>query len=100
MLANPNFTSLVGALTGAGQPDFVTILSGTGPFTVFPTNAAFTALNTELAPGGIASVSAANLTKVLQYHVVSEYSSCYFNRRSNCHYVKHSNVYSSISRRS
>jgi hypothetical protein len=26
---------LVGALTGAGQPDFVTILSGTGPFTVF-----------------------------------------------------------------
>lgn len=70
--ANPNFTSLVGALTGAGQPDFVSILSGTGPFTVFaPTNAAFTALNTELAPGGIASVSAANLTKVLQYHVVS-----------------------------
>jgi len=70
--ANPNFTSLVGALTGAGQPNFVSILSGIGPFTVFaPTNAAFTALNTELAPGGIAGVSAANLTKVLQYHVVS-----------------------------
>lgn len=70
--ANPNFTSLVGALTGAGQPNFVSILSGTGPFTVFaPTNAAFTALNTELAPGGITSVSSANLTKVLQYHVVS-----------------------------
>lgn len=71
-LANKNFTSLVGALTGAGQPDFVTTLSGSGPFTVFaPTNAAFTALNTELAPGGIAGVSAANLTKVLLYHVVS-----------------------------
>ena len=71
-LANKNFTSLVGALTGPGQPDFVSVLSGTGPFTVFaPTNAAFTALNTELAPGGIAGVSAANLTKVLQYHVVS-----------------------------
>lgn len=70
--ANANFTSLVGALTGAGQPNFVSILSGTGPFTVFaPTNAAFTALNIELAPGGIAGVSAANLTKVLQYHVVS-----------------------------
>lgn len=70
--ANPNFTSLVGALTGTGQPDFVTILSGTGPFTVFaPTNEAFTSLNTELAPGGIAGVSAANMTKVLQYHVVS-----------------------------
>lgn len=70
--ANPNFTSLVGALTGQGQPNFVEILSGTGPFTVFaPTNAAFTSLNTELAPGGIASVSAANLTRVLRYHVVS-----------------------------
>lgn len=71
-IANPNFTSLVGALTSAGQPDFVGILSGVGPFTVFaPTNDAFTSLNTELAPGGIASVSAENLTKVLTYHVVS-----------------------------
>jgi uncharacterized surface protein with fasciclin (FAS1) repeats len=70
--ANANFTSLVGALTKAGQPDFVSIFSGTGPFTVFaPTNDAFTAFNTELAPGGIAGVSSANLTKVLQYHVVS-----------------------------
>jgi uncharacterized surface protein with fasciclin (FAS1) repeats len=71
-IANPDFTSLVGALTSAGQPDFVSILSGVGPFTVFaPNNAAFTSLNTELAPGGIAGVSAANLTKVLTYHVVS-----------------------------
>ncbi|QBZ97729.1 fasciclin domain-containing protein [Flavobacterium sangjuense] len=71
-IANPDFTSLVGALTSSGQPDFVSILSGTGPFTVFaPNNAAFTSLNTELAPGGIAGVSAANLTKVLTYHVVS-----------------------------
>jgi uncharacterized surface protein with fasciclin (FAS1) repeats len=70
--ANPNFTSLVGALTGAGQPNFVSILSGTGPFTVMaPTNAAFTALNTELTPGGIASVSTANMTRVLQYHVAN-----------------------------
>ena len=70
-LANPNFSSLVGALTSPGQPDFVTVLSGNGKFTVFaPVNQAFTNLNTELAPGGIASVSAANLTKVLQYHVV------------------------------
>jgi uncharacterized surface protein with fasciclin (FAS1) repeats len=70
-VANSNFSSLVGALTSAGQPDFVTVLSGTGKFTVFaPKNSAFASLNTELAPGGIASVSAANLTKVLQYHVV------------------------------
>lgn len=71
-IANPNFTSLVGALTGAGQPDFPTILSGTGPFTIFaPTNAAFTSLDAELQPGGIAGVPAATLTTVLQYHVVS-----------------------------
>jgi uncharacterized surface protein with fasciclin (FAS1) repeats len=70
--ANSSFTSLVGALTAAGQPDFVSVLSGAGPFTVFaPTNDAFTSLNTELAPGGIAGVSSSNLTKVLQYHVVS-----------------------------
>jgi uncharacterized surface protein with fasciclin (FAS1) repeats len=70
--ANPNFTSLVTALTGAGQPDFVTILSGTGPFTVMaPTNTAFSELNTELAPGGTAGVSAENMTKVLNYHVAN-----------------------------
>jgi uncharacterized surface protein with fasciclin (FAS1) repeats len=70
--ANPNFTTLVAALTGADQPDFVSTLSGTGPFTVFaPTDEAFTDLDAELAPGGIASVPAADLTKILQYHVVS-----------------------------
>jgi len=70
--ANANFSTLVSVLNRSGEPNFITALSGTGPFTVFaPTNAAFTALNTELAPGGIAGVSAANLTKVLQYHVVS-----------------------------
>lgn len=70
--ANANFSTLVSVLNRSGQPNFITALSATGPFTVFaPTNAAFTALNTELAPGGIVGVSAANLTKVLQYHVVS-----------------------------
>jgi uncharacterized surface protein with fasciclin (FAS1) repeats len=70
--ANTNFTSLVGALTGTGQPNYVSILSGTGPFTVFaPTNAAFIALNTELDPEGIAGVSTANMTKVLNYHVAN-----------------------------
>jgi len=70
--ANANFSTLVSVLNRSGQPNFITTLSGTGPFTVFaPTNAAFTALNTELAPGGIAGVSDANLTKVLQYHVLS-----------------------------
>lgn len=73
--ANSSFSTLVSVLTDPNQPDFAGILSGNtgGPFTVFaPTNDAFTDLNTELAPGGIASVSNANLTKVLQYHVVGE----------------------------
>lgn len=70
--ANANFSTLVSVLNRSGQPNFITALSGTGPFTVFaPTNTAFTSLDAELAPGGIAGVSAANLTKVLQYHVVS-----------------------------
>lgn len=70
--ANANFSTLVTVLNRSGQPNFITTLSGTGPFTVFaPTNAAFTSLDVELTPGGIAGVSAANLTKVLQYHVVS-----------------------------
>jgi uncharacterized surface protein with fasciclin (FAS1) repeats len=70
--ANTNFSTLVSVLNRSGQPNFITALSGTGPFTVFaPTNAAFTSLDAELAPGGIAGVSAADLTKVLQYHVVS-----------------------------
>lgn len=70
--ANANFSTLVSVLNRSGEPNFITALSGTGPFTVFaPINVAFTDLNTELAPGGIAGVSAANLTKVLQYHVIS-----------------------------
>ena len=70
--ANPNFSSLTGIVNSAPQAAVKTALLGTGPLTVFaPTNAAFTALNTELAPGGTAGVSDANITKVLQYHVVS-----------------------------
>lgn len=71
--ANPNFSSLVGALTSAGQPDFVGILSGTAssPFTVFaPSNSAFTAFETE-NPGTLASLTTAQLTSVLSYHVVA-----------------------------
>lgn len=69
--ADPNFSSLVAALTSPGQPDFVSILSGPGPFTVFaPTNAAFTALGTELAQIPLVP-TADQLTEVLLYHVVS-----------------------------
>jgi uncharacterized surface protein with fasciclin (FAS1) repeats len=70
-LANDNFSSLVEALTSQGQPNFVSILSGTGPFTVFaPTNAAFTNLGTELAAIPFTPTTA-QLTSVLQYHVIN-----------------------------
>ncbi len=73
LIANPDFSNLVSLLARPGQPDFASVLSGTSssPFTVFaPFNSAFTALDAELAPGGIASVSANNITNILQYHVV------------------------------
>ncbi len=71
-IANPNFSSLVSALTRADQPDFVGILSGDGPFTVFaPTNDAFASLLTELNLSGLADVPQATLENVLKYHVVA-----------------------------
>ncbi len=72
-LNNPNFTSLVAALTRSDLGvDYVTTLSGAGPFTVFaPTNAAFTALLTELNVTSLNDIPAATLNAVLQYHVVS-----------------------------
>jgi uncharacterized surface protein with fasciclin (FAS1) repeats len=64
--ANPNFSTLVTAVTEAG---LVETLSGEGPFTVFaPTNEAFA----KLPAGTLESLLAdkAALTKVLTYHVV------------------------------
>ena len=72
-LNNPDFSKLVAALTRPDLGvDYVTLLSGAGPFTVFaPTNAAFAALLTELNVPNLNAISAATLNKVLQYHVVS-----------------------------
>ena len=72
-LNNPNFSTLVAALTRSDLGvDYVTLLSGTGPFTVFaPTNAAFTALLTELGFANLNAIPAATLNAVLQYHVVN-----------------------------
>ena len=68
-VANPNFTTLVSLVSGAG---LVPTLSGTAgsPFTVFaPTNAAFDALNVEI-PGVLGILTPAQVSSVLTYHVV------------------------------
>jgi uncharacterized surface protein with fasciclin (FAS1) repeats len=68
-IANPNFTTLFGSLSGAG---LLPTLSGTAgsPFTVFaPTNGAFTTFESQ-NPGVLASLSSGQLSSVLTYHVV------------------------------
>lgn len=71
-IANPNFSTLVTALTRDDQPDFAGILSGTGPFTVFaPTNDAFGSLLAELSLTGLNDVPQAVLENTLKYHVVA-----------------------------
>lgn len=73
-LNNSNFTSLVAALTRTDlTTDYVTILSGDGPFTVFaPTNDAFQALlDSDPSWNTLADIPVATLEVVLNYHVVN-----------------------------
>jgi len=72
--ANPNFSTLVAALTYNPTSGFAGILSGTAssPFTVFaPTNDAFAAFLTETSFSGLAAIPANVLEKTLKYHVVA-----------------------------
>ena len=74
--ADPNFSTLVAALTRADQPDFVSILStpdgsDPAPFTVFaPTNDAFGSLLTELEASGLDDIDKETLTATLNHHIV------------------------------
>ncbi len=73
-LANPNFSTLVAALTYNADSGFAATLSGTtnSPFTVFaPTNAAFGAFLTETGYAGLSAIPADKLEKTLKYHVVT-----------------------------
>ena len=72
-LNNPDFSILVEALTrGDLGVDYVGLLSGDGPFTVFaPTNDAFVALLGELGANSLDDIDANTLNAVLQYHVVA-----------------------------
>ena len=68
--ANPGFSTLVGLLS---QQDLVSTLDGTAgsPFTVFaPNNDAFTTFETQ-NPGTLGSLTSAQVTAVLTYHVVA-----------------------------
>jgi uncharacterized surface protein with fasciclin (FAS1) repeats len=70
--SDPNFSSLVAALTATGlTTNFVEVLSGDGPFTVFaPTNGAFQALlDSNEDWNGIGDIPTAVLEEVLLYHV-------------------------------
>jgi transforming growth factor-beta-induced protein len=64
-VATPALSALVAAVKKAG---LVSVLSGAGPFTVFaPTNDAFGLLN----PAVLNALTIAQLTQVLEYHVVA-----------------------------
>ncbi|MEM1429572.1 MAG: fasciclin domain-containing protein [Pseudomonadota bacterium] len=66
--SNPNFSTLVAALSAA---DLVGTLQGPGPFTVFaPTNAAFDALPAGTVENLLLPENKAALQDVLLYHVV------------------------------
>lgn len=70
--ADPNFSSLAAALTAPGlSTDFVNVLSGDGPFTVFaPTNAAFQALlDSNPDWNTVSDIPTETLEAVLLYHV-------------------------------
>jgi uncharacterized surface protein with fasciclin (FAS1) repeats len=70
--ANPAFTTLVAAVGDTDlTQNYVNVLSGVGPFTVFaPTNDAFAALLGVLGLASVNDVPAATLEGVLLYHVV------------------------------
>ncbi|MDP2234834.1 MAG: fasciclin domain-containing protein [Bacteroidales bacterium] len=68
-ISSTDHTTLVAAVTAA---DLVTVLKGTGPFTVFaPTNAAFAKLPAGTVESLLKPENKAQLSKILTYHVVS-----------------------------
>jgi uncharacterized surface protein with fasciclin (FAS1) repeats len=65
---NPDFSTLVSAVTAAGLAD---TLNGAGPYTVFaPTNAAFEKVPAATRESLMAPAGKADLTKILTSHVV------------------------------
>ena len=74
-VADATFAPLVAALTEVTPAtDFVSVLNGEGPFTVFaPTDAAFQALlDSNMEWNSVTDIDEALLTSVLQHHVLAE----------------------------
>ncbi|WP_294285732.1 fasciclin domain-containing protein [uncultured Chryseobacterium sp.] len=74
IMANPQFSTMVSALTRSDMPNFTAILSGSAnaPFTVFaPTNSGFASLLTELNLSALSAIPQATLESALKYHVVA-----------------------------
>jgi uncharacterized surface protein with fasciclin (FAS1) repeats len=68
-IANPDFSTLVAAVTAAG---LVETLSGEGPFTLFaPTNEAFAALPAEVTDPLLLPENVDQLVNILKYHLVA-----------------------------
>ncbi|WP_299226551.1 fasciclin domain-containing protein [uncultured Psychroserpens sp.] len=78
-VANPNFSTLVAALTDLTPTDYVSVLSSNdanndaSPYTVFaPTNAAFGDLLTDLSLASAADIPTATLEATLNLHVLTD----------------------------
>ena len=71
--ANLNLSTLATTLALPSQSAILGELSSASVYSVFaPTNAAFTALDTELnATGGIAAISDTDMSKILSYHIIN-----------------------------
>jgi len=71
--ANLNLSTLATTLALPSQSAILGELSSASVYSVFaPTNAAFTALDTELnATGGIAAISDTDISKILSYHIIN-----------------------------
>jgi uncharacterized surface protein with fasciclin (FAS1) repeats len=68
-MANPDFSTLVAAISAAGLAD---TLKGPGPFTILaPSNAAFAKLPAGTVEGLLKPEKKADLVKLLQGHVIS-----------------------------
>jgi transforming growth factor-beta-induced protein len=75
VVADPNFSTLLEALSRPGLFNYIGVLTGQGPNTVFaPTNQAFEDLLVELGANSLDDVDTATLEAVLDMHVIPNFN--------------------------